>query len=273
MAYFLAILKVLGWIVGYFIVLVLLLAALVIWVPVRYQVTVQNQFSFLYSFRFSWLGRFVTVKKDKFSSEIWLRVLGIPLRRLDGGGKEEEEEEERKERRLPKREKQQDTPVDQKKSERPAKRTEPAKSRKEKKNDKKNDKKGFSFDWLSTIIDFIRDTDNKTGFRAAFLELKDLLRYLAPRSLLGNAVIGTGDPAATGMLFGVISLFPVVYQKDVTIRPDFESEEMVFQVNGEMRGRVTVWHFICLVIRVYRDERLRKLWDNFNQMRDTLSTD
>ena len=283
MAYFLAVLKVLGLIAVYFIALVLLLAALVLWVPVRYRATVQNQFSFLYSFRISWLGGFVTVKKDKFSSEIWLQVLGIRLRRLNG---EEEEQDEREELQRKSREKgtspRQNTAdreniaeseeIREKKTEkRELSGGTDQKSQRERTRQK--NKKVFSFDRLSTIIDFIRDTDNKTGFRIAFSELRALLCYLAPRHLKGRAVIGVGNPAATGILFGFISLFPLVYQEGVTICPDFETEEMVFQVNGEMDGRMTVWHFICLAVRIYRDTKLKKLWSNFNRMRDALSTD
>lgn len=132
--------------------------------------------------------------------------------------------------------------------------------RKTKKN-RNRQKKSFSFDKLSSIIKFVGDTENRRIFQKAKRELWLLARYLAPRKIRGRFVIGMGNPASTGMLFGGISLLPFVYQDGVDISPDFDGK--VFRMDGMMKGRIRALYLVRLVIRIYRDRDLRKLWDYF----------
>lgn len=277
MAYFLAALKVLGLIIVCIIGLVLLFAALVLWMPVRYHVSVKNQTAFVYSFHIFWLAGLVSVKKDPFSSQTWLRVLGIPLRCLSGDSQDRNRKQQKKAPgKRPDGGKKESGDhrrgggQGEKKSEKEAQKQQGRADRA--KGGKSSDmKKSFSFDIVSTIIEFIRDTDNKSAFRYVFGEFWDLLCYLGPQKIRGRFVVGTGDPSSTGILIGIISLFPVVYREGVTVRPDFEAEEAVFQADSEMKGRIRVWYLACLALRLYRKKELRKLWDNFNRMRGQLS--
>ncbi len=96
-------------------------------------------------------------------------------------------------------------------------------------------------------------------------ELRLLLCYLAPRKINGRFVIGTGDPASTGLLIGGISLLPFAYREGIVITPDFD--DRVFAADGMIKGQIRILYFIRLCIRLYRDKELRKLWNKIQKLK------
>ena len=276
MAVFLAILKWIGIVMGGVLGLALLLVVLVICVPVRYYLSGSNRDVLHYQYRVSWLCHVVSVVKKPDSDQVWFRILGIPVCRLAGGSTREQQknhvekkEEGKEEKRAapdagPERETREGdhrsrTAEDGKKK--------PQKRKKKKSSGKKKEKrkKSFSFDMLSGIIKFVRDTENRHAFHRIREELRRLLRYLAPRKVKGCFVIGTGDPSSTGLVIGGNSLLPFAYQEGIEITPDFNDK--IFQADGMIKGRVQVLYFIRLCIRLYRDKELRKLWNNIQKFK------
>lgn len=276
MAIFLAILKWIGIVLGGVLGLALLLVVLVICVPVRYYLSGSNRDVLRYQYRVSWLCHVVSVVKKPDSDQVWFRILGIPVCCLAGGNtrgqqkthvekKEEGKEEKRAapdarpEREKGKGEHRSGAAGNKKKKPKKRKKKDASSKKKEKR------KKSFSFDMLSGIIKFVRDTENRHAFHRIREELRKLLCYLAPRKVKGCFVIGTGDPSSTGLVIGGISLLPFAYQEGIEITPDFNDK--VFQADGMIKGRVQVLYFIRLCIRLYRDKELRKLWDNIQKFK------
>lgn len=283
MAVVLAILKWIGIVLGGILGLLLLLTALLLLVPARYYIRGTGMGKeILYTYRVSWLLRILEIRKNKKSQAARLYVFGIPVCRLSGdrekaadgdkvtnkgkvpnenkasnGDKAPNEGEVPEKAEVENRtsDKTKGNITDRKKTEKKVLKIKPRSKKK---------KKSFSFEKVSSIIRFIRDAENRRAFRKIKREIHLLFRYLAPRKVKGQFVIGTGDPAATGLLFGGISLLPFVYREGVHIYPDFENR--VFQAEGYMKGRIRILYLIRLVIRVYPDKELRMLWKNVNQV-------
>lgn len=266
MSVVLVILKWIGILIGGILGLVLLLAAMILLVPVRYYMTGSNQDTFIYSYRISWLLHLVSIRKKKNSDAVRLYVLGIPVCRLSGDNKKEktakmsekksEGEKTAGEEMADKEHTSEEKTVSDKKRTKKKVRDLSNPSRAKKKTGKK---KSFSFEGLSSIIKFIRDSDNRRAFRKLRRELWLLIRYLSPSKVKGEFMIGTGDPCTTGLLIGGISLFPFAYQEGIHIVPDFE--EKVFRADGYLKGRIRVLYLLRLLIRVYKDKELRRLWN------------
>ncbi len=280
MAIVLAILKWIGIVLGGVLGLALLFGVLVVFVPVRYRLSGSYQDVLRYQFRVSWLCRIVSVGKRINSDAIWLRLLGIPVVRLagDSPGKKERASagatgtdrgagEEKAGSEEPESRPQSGKPGgnhDAGHAQTGKKKSIPkGESTSGKKNKKR--KKAFSFDILSGIINFVRDTENKRVFRKMRNELRLLLCYLAPRKINGRFVIGTGDPASTGLLIGGISLLPFAYREGIVITPDFD--DRVFAADGMIKGQIRILYFIRLCIRLYRDKELRKLWNKIQKLK------
>lgn len=76
-----------------------------------------------------------------------------------------------------------------------------------------------------------------------------LLKHMAPRSLRGRLHFGTGDPALTGQLLGVLSVLFAMWGKGIAVIPDFEQEvfEGEVAVKGYARGIIV----LILIIRAH----------------------
>lgn len=275
-----AILKWIGILLGAVLGLCLLLAVLVIFVPVRYRICGSSKKEIAYSFKFSWLLSILSVKKKKHSDRICLYLFGIPIRCLAGGDKEKKKAAKKNQTDQRPAHKNQETgdqegkaecrQEEKKSSQKSVQTPEPdQKQRKGKrrwkvrKGKKKKKKKAFSFRKVSSIISFVKQ--NWDVVKRLFGELKELIRYLSPTKVRGEAVIGTGDPASTGLVFGGLSLFPVFYQEGVQITPDFEEKR--FEAEGIMKGRLRLIYFLRLLFRLYKDSELKRLWKHVNQVK------
>ena len=88
MSIVLAILKWLGILAGGIVGLLLLLTALILFVPVRYRAEGTRDGGIRFGFSLSWLLRLVMIKKRPDSGVIRLYLFGIPVRRLAGDSAE-----------------------------------------------------------------------------------------------------------------------------------------------------------------------------------------
>lgn len=280
MSVFLVILKWVGIVAGGLVGFVLLLALLVVCVPVRYHLSGNNRDVICYRYRVSWMCRVVSVVKKMDSDAVWLKVFGIPVRCLARGrdrpkakpGNKQEMGKKEKEDHRPEDGQSQRENLKPERQERTGETESVGGSGKKGKTGKKKKqktvsqkKKFFSFNKLSSIINFMRTAENKSAFRIVWRELRLLIRYLAPRKVRGYLVIGTGDPSSTGLVIGGISLFPFAYQEGVTITPDFD--EKILQAEGMIKGQMQVLYFLRLGIRLYRDQEIRKLWSNIQKLK------
>ena len=249
--------------------LCLLLFALVIFAPVRYQIRGSVKEEVVYSFKFSWLLSLISIRKKETSDQVRLYVCGIPVRRLAGSKKETTKEEKRKSADADSVEAETDekkVEIKPVKEKRERKSGEPGKRKriiKKTSGKKRKRKKAFSFRKVSSIIGCVKQ--DKKAVKRLFREIRELVHYLAPTRIGGEMIVGTGDPASTGLALGVISLFPAVYQEGVRIRPDFEEKR--FEAKGYVKGRIRVIYFLRLLFRLYKDRELKHLWKQINKVK------
>lgn len=76
-----------------------------------------------------------------------------------------------------------------------------------------------------------------------------LLKHMAPRSLSGRLHFGTGDPALTGQLLGVLSVLFAMWGKGIAVIPDFEQE--VFEGEAAVKGYARGIIVLILIIRAH----------------------
>lgn len=76
-----------------------------------------------------------------------------------------------------------------------------------------------------------------------------LLKHMAPRSLRGRLHFGTGDPALTGQLLGVLSVLFAMWGKGTAVIPDFEQE--VFEGEAAVKGYARGIIVLILIIRAH----------------------
>lgn len=104
--------------------------------------------------------------------------------------------------------------------------------------------------------------ENKATAKSALGELIYLLKHFRVRKIQSELTFSAGDPALTGQVLGVLCLMPFLYQKGVHITPDFEAEKWYVRGRINGTGHMRLVHVLRSLIRLWKDENIRKLIKN-----------
>lgn len=244
MAIILAVIKWIGILIGIVLGIAVVLAACVVWVPVRYraEAVLPEQGEKKYAFSVSFLFHLISIKKKLDSEKVRIRIGFITVK-----SKEEKEKKETTEKKK----------TTSQKSEKKGEKVPEEQTQQKVPPRKKRTKKRFSFPGVSGIINFITD-ENKRVIRIIWRECKGLFHQLAPRRIWCDLVCGLEDPCYTGLLFGALALFPVVYRKEVHIVPDFERK--MFMGRGKIKGNIQVFYLLKMAVRLYRNQEIMNFY-------------
>lgn len=95
-----------------------------------------------------------------------------------------------------------------------------------------------------------------------------LWRHIKPKLLRIDMTIGFDDPAVTGQVLGVIAAFCGAAGIMPCVTPDFEKR--VFESDTEIKGRVTVFVLLKILIKVYFCEELKEFKKSYKSIREVL---
>ena len=95
-----------------------------------------------------------------------------------------------------------------------------------------------------------------------------LWRHIKPKLLRIDMTIGFDDPAVTGQVLGVIAAFCGAAGMMPCVTPDFEKR--VFESDIEIKGRVTVFVLLKILIKVYFCEELKEFKKSYKSIREVL---
>ena len=105
----------------------------------------------------------------------------------------------------------------------------------------------------------LTDPQNKAAVKHLLSELKTLLSHYKPRHLRMKLSFSTGDPARTGELLGVLSVFPFAYQRGNRVIPDFVSEKAYLKGNASLSGHIISCYAVAALIRIAMDKNIRRM--------------
>ena len=88
-------------------------------------------------------------------------------------------------------------------------------------------------------------------------ELLYLLRHYRPRRLSGFLHFGTGDPAATAQLTGLLYLVLPARADAFSLQPEFD--EAMLEADVSLRGHIRACHLARVLWRGWRNKKLRRL--------------
>ena len=213
-----------------FVVLAVVLLGMLLFVPAKYSGEYKKsdeEDSLFLRFRISWLS-FVVQYHFVYQEEEFsrfLRVFGIKI--------------------YPKKEKEQ--PVTENKPK------------------KKSKKKINFFKRFKTLKNRILNKDNFVAVKIFLAELKKVFRHWGPRKLKANLSFCMGDPAYTGIVLGIISIFPIVYKEDVLLKSDFESDRIYLIGKAEFRGYLRAIHAVKMMFNLFSKKETRNIMSKFNK--------
>ena len=102
----------------------------------------------------------------------------------------------------------------------------------------------------------LKSEEGQHTFALLKRELGRLLKHIAPTKLNGSLTIGTDDPAVTGQIIAIVSMFYPIYGNNVSITPDFD--EKCVRGSLYLKGRIRIITLIRIAWRVYFDKDMKK---------------
>lgn len=138
----------------------------------------------------------------------------------------------------------------------------PKKKKQKKKTEQKEEKRETGSGILDRLKDIRKeasDERNRKAISHLWRELCYLLAHLKPKYVKAKISFSTGDPALTGEVTGVMSLFPLLYRYDAHVYPDFLSEEFYIRGSLQIKGHIAVIHFLIILIRLFLDQNIKRL--------------
>lgn len=121
---------------------------------------------------------------------------------------------------------------------------------------------------IRSILSFIRQEESKKSLKFLWKRLKKLLRGFHLRLRDTRVTFDLDDPQNTAYLAGLLSLLPVIYQKNVSIRPDFVSEEIYLSGVFCLRMRLALRSFLWAAIRIFLNRDCRKSYHRIKEILD-----
>lgn len=94
------------------------------------------------------------------------------------------------------------------------------------------------------IYEIVFDEANKDWLKKIFRELKKLIKSLGLNMRGTDLDFSLGSPDTTGQVSGALALFPPIYDKKVRVIPDFNDDNLYFDGNVIIKGRL---HLVCVV--------------------------
>ena len=121
---------------------------------------------------------------------------------------------------------------------------------------------------IRSILSFIRQEESKKSLKFLWKRLKKLLRGFHLRLRDTRVTFDLDDPQNTAYLAGLLSLLPVIYQKNVSIHPDFVSEEIYLSGVFCLRMRLALRSFLWAAIRIFLNRDCRKSYHRIKEILD-----
>jgi len=109
------------------------------------------------------------------------------------------------------------------------------------------------------------DEKNKDAVIHLKKEIIYLVKVLLPKKSKMDAMFSIGAPDLTGQAFGILACFPVMYQKEWKLIPDFESEDIYFKGSFWGKGKVYGYHIFGIILRIVFDKNCRRLYTIINR--------
>jgi hypothetical protein len=113
------------------------------------------------------------------------------------------------------------------------------------------------------LMDFMEEYEVLEVAGTLKKELQYLFRHYEPRRIHGYLEFGTGDPAQTGQLTGVIYLLLPARAEEFEIRPDFYDTRLETEV--ACAGHIRAVHLVYVALNVLKDQKIQRLIRRFTR--------
>lgn len=280
----LGILKIILIIILIMLLVIIVLVSLILFMPIKYKVVGGKHDNLDLSVKVSWLFGFIRGKYiiNNNSSNQVIKILFIKIKENKENNNKETEDIDKQEKNKEDKIKKYDTVNIQSMDSSPKKANQKEKkdniksnTYKSKKNinikkvkkktkNKKNKSKKFKEKKESYFskIKKVFNSENNAVIKYVLKQIIKLLKKLMPKHIKLNINFGTGDPATTGYLTGVLSISYAALGNKIKINPNFHEKEL--EGDFYIKGRLYLIIVVYYLIKLYSNKKVRKLIAEFS---------
>ncbi len=118
---------------------------------------------------------------------------------------------------------------------------------------------------MQSVLILFRQKESKKSLKFLWKRLKKLLRSFHLR-LRDKMCFSLDDPQNTAYAAGLLSLLPLVYQKGVSVQPDFTSEDIYISSKFCLRMRLALRSFLWAAVRIWLNQDCRKSYHRIKEI-------
>ena len=112
-----------------------------------------------------------------------------------------------------------------------------------------------------TLVEFWNLEEHVRAREALLKEGSYLWKRSRPRKITGTLHFGLWDPAATGILMGMLSMLYAWYPEDFTLDPDFD--QLILKGELHIRGHIRLYPFCLSAWRIWRNKDIRLMYKHW----------
>ena len=109
-----------------------------------------------------------------------------------------------------------------------------------------------------------QDTKNRAAIGHLKEEFFIILKRICPKRFMLLLKFATGEPDKTGILLGIMAMFPVGYKNRWQITPDFESDKAYAKGSFLIKGRIFAISILAASLRILFDKNCRRLYNRIS---------
>lgn len=109
------------------------------------------------------------------------------------------------------------------------------------------------------IFSVLNEIDIKSLLKKIIVQFKGMIKRMRLNMRGTDLDFSLGSPDTTGQVSGVLSLFPPIYDRKVRIIPDFNDENLYFDGNLFIKGRIQLASMLYFVLVIITDSNTKKL--------------
>ena len=112
---------------------------------------------------------------------------------------------------------------------------------------------------IKDVRTFLTDGRHREALPLILAELKYLLTHFKFRRIRTDLTFSMGDPALTGQVLGGLCVLPFLYRYQVQVYPDFEAENTYITGTFDIKGRARGLHVAVSAVRLLGKKEFR-IW-------------
>lgn len=112
-----------------------------------------------------------------------------------------------------------------------------------------------------TLVEFWNLEEHVRAREALIKEASYLWKRSRPCKIKGTLHFGLWDPAATGILMGMLSMLYAWYPEDFTLDPDFD--QLILKGELHIKGHIRLYPFCLSAWRIWRNKDVRLMYKHW----------